>query len=46
MVIFMMHSPMPMAKPDPKLFALDQLRMARTEIYQTQFSDYEQQIRE
>ena len=46
MVIFMMHSPMPMAKPDPKLSALDQLRMARTEIYQTQFSDYEQQIRE
>ncbi|MBL6821203.1 MAG: NAD(P)/FAD-dependent oxidoreductase [Luminiphilus sp.] len=46
MVIFMMHSPMPMAKPDPKLSARDQLRMARTEIYQTQFSDYEQQIRE
>ena len=46
MVIFMMHSPMPMTKPDPKLSARDQLRMARTEIYQTQFSDYEQQIRE
>ena len=46
MVIFMMHSPMPMAKPDPKLSARDQLRLARTEIYQTQFSDYEQQIRE
>ena len=46
MVIFMMHSPMPMAKPDPKLSARDQLRLARTEIYQTQFSDYEQQIRQ
>jgi len=46
MVIFMMHSPMPMAKPDPKLSARDQLRVARTEIYRTQFSDYEQQIRE
>ena len=46
MVIFMMHSPMPMTKPDPKLSARDQLRLARTEIYQTQFSDYEQQIRE
>ena len=46
MVIFMMHSPMPMAKPDPTLSARDQLRLARTEIYQTQFSDYEQQIRE
>jgi len=46
MVIFMMHSPMPMTKPDPKLSARDQLRMARTEIYQTQFSDYERQIRE
>ena len=46
MVIFMMHSPMPMAKPDPKLSTRDQLRLARTEIYQAQFSDYEQQIRE
>ena len=46
MVIFMMHSPMPMTKPDPKLSTRDQLRLARTEIYQTQFSDYEQQIRE
>ena len=46
MVIFMMHSPMPMTKPDPKLSTRDQLRLARTEIYQAQFSDYEQQIRE
>ena len=46
MVIFMMHSPMPMAKPDAKLSARDQLRLARTEIYRAQFSDYEQQIRE
>ena len=46
MVIFMMHSPMPMAKPDPKLSTRDQLRLARTQIYRTQFSDYEQQIRE
>jgi len=45
MVIFMMHSPMPMAKPDPRLSTRDQLRLARTQIYQTQFSDYEQQIR-
>ena len=46
MVIFMMHSPMPMTNPDPKLSTRDQLRLARTEIYQAQFSDYEQQIRE
>ena len=46
MVIFMMHSPMPMTKPDPKLSTRDQLRLARTEIYQAQFSDYEQQISE
>ena len=46
MVIFMMHSPMPMTKPDPKLSTRDQLRLARIEIYQAQFSDYEQQIRE
>ena len=46
MVIFMMHSPMPMAKPDPKLSTRDQLRLARTEIYRAQFSEYEDQIRE
>lgn len=46
MVIFMMHSPMPLTKPDPKLSTRDQLRLARTEVYRTRFDDYERQIRE
>ena len=46
MVIFMMHSPMPLTKPDPKLSTRDQLRWRAPRSHRTRFDDYERQIRE
>jgi spermidine dehydrogenase len=43
MVVFMMHSPM--TGPEQPISCRDQLRMARHQVYNTSFDDYEQQIR-
>jgi spermidine dehydrogenase len=46
MVMFMMHSPMSQDAPDAGLSVRDQLRLARTKIYNARFEDYEQKIRD
>ena len=46
MVVFMMHSPLPLEVPKEKISGRDQLRLARHKVYGTPFASYEQQIRE
>lgn len=46
MVVFMMHSPLPLEVPKEKISGRDQLRLGRHKVYGTPFSTYEKQIRE
>ena len=46
MVVFMMHSPLPLEVPKEKISGRDQLRLGRHKVYGTPFASYEQQIRD
>lgn len=46
MVVFMMHSPLPMTAPQGSVSVREQLRMGQQKIYSTPFASYEQQIRD